>query len=128
MCIPAVLILAEAMQSRLWSLIQVDWTELASTRRRLTLCRSDAAGYANQSSWRGPAHVERWLRVMQTFSGSASDATIVTPAEAQHYAIGGVEAWLPVAGALRCLEAQSLGGALGARMLMVCAGGREQCG
>ena len=72
---------------------------------------SDAAGYANQT-WHGPAHVERWLRVMQTFSGSASDATIVTPAEAQHYAIGGAEAWLPVAGALRCLEAQSLGGAL----------------
>ena len=72
---------------------------------------SDAAGYANQT-WRGPAHVERWLRVMQTFSGSASDATIVTPAEAQNYAIGGAEAWLPVAGALRCLEAQSLGGAL----------------
>ena len=72
---------------------------------------SDAAGYANEN-WRGPAHVERWLRVMQTFSGSASDATIVTPAEAQHYAIGGAEAWLPVAGALRCLEAQSLGGAL----------------
>ena len=72
---------------------------------------SDAAGYANEN-WRGPAHVERWLRVMQTFSGSASDATIVTPAEAQLYAIGGAEAWLPVAGALRCLEAQSLGGAL----------------
>ena len=68
---------------------------------------SDAAGYANEN-WRGPAHVERWLRVMQTFSGSASDATIVTPAEAQHYAIGGAEAWLPVAGALRCLEANSL--------------------
>ena len=73
--------------------------------------QSDASGYANQT-WRGPAHVERWLRVMQTFSGSASDATIVTPAEAQHYAVGGAEAWLPVAGALRCLEAQSLGGAL----------------
>ena len=72
---------------------------------------SDAAGYANEN-WRGPAHVERWLRVMQTFSGSASDATIVTPAEAQHYAIGGAEAWLPVAGALRCLEANSLRQAL----------------
>ena len=73
--------------------------------------QSDASGYANQT-WRGPAHVERWLRVMQTFSGSASDATIVTPAEAQHYAIGGAEAWLPVAGALRCLEANSLRQAL----------------
>ena len=72
---------------------------------------SEAAGYAGEI-WRGPAHVERWLRVMQTFSGSASDATIVTPAEAQHYAIGGAEAWLPVATALRCLEAQVLGGAL----------------
>ena len=72
---------------------------------------SDASGYANQT-WHGPAHVERWLRVMQTFSGSASDATIVTPAEAQHYAIGGAEAWLPVAGALRCLEANSLRQAL----------------
>ena len=72
---------------------------------------SEAAGYAGEI-WRGPAHVERWLRVMQTFSGSASDATIVTPAEAQHYAIGGADAWLPVATALRCLEAQFLGGAL----------------
>ena len=72
---------------------------------------SEAAGYAGEI-WRGPAHVERWLRVMQTFSGSASDATIVTPAEAQHYAIGGASAWLPVATALRCLEAQFLGGVL----------------
>ena len=72
---------------------------------------SEAAGYAGEI-WRGPAHVERWLRVMQTFSGSASDATIVTPAEAQHYAIGGADAWLPVASALRCLESRILGGAL----------------
>ena len=68
---------------------------------------SDAAGQANET-WRGPAHVERWLRVMQTFSGSANDATIVTPAEAQFYAAAGLNDWLPVAAALNCIETKTL--------------------
>ena len=68
---------------------------------------SDAAAQANET-WRGPVHVERWLRVMQTFSGSASDATIVTPAEAQFYAAAGLNDWLPVAAALNCIETKTL--------------------
>ncbi len=72
---------------------------------------SDAAGQARET-WRGPAHVERWLRVMQTFSGSANDAMIVTPAEAHFHAAIGQPGWLPVADALRCMEQQALQGAI----------------
>ncbi len=69
--------------------------------------RSEAAARANET-WRGPAHVERWLRVGQTFSGGANDATVVTPAEAGFHAAAGQPGWLPVADALRCMEQQSL--------------------
>ncbi len=73
--------------------------------------RSDAAARASET-WRGPAHVEHWLRVAQTFSGGANDATVVTPAEANFHAAAGQPGWLPVADALRCLERQSLREAL----------------
>ena len=69
--------------------------------------RSEAAARAGET-WRGAAHVERWLRVGQTFSGGANDATVVTPAEAHFHAAAGQPGWLPVADALRCMEQQSL--------------------
>ena len=68
-------------------------------------------GRANET-WHGPAHVERWLRVAQTFSGGANDATVVTPAEASFHVVAGQPGWLPVADALRCMEQQSLRDAL----------------
>ncbi len=73
--------------------------------------RSEAAARASET-WRGAAHVERWLRVGRTFSGGANDATVVTPAEAHFHAAAGQPGWLPVADALRCLEQQSLREAL----------------
>ena len=73
--------------------------------------RSEAAARASET-WRGAAHVERWLRVGQTFSGGANDATVVTPAEASFRAAAGQPGWLPVADALRCMEQQSLREAL----------------
>ncbi len=73
--------------------------------------RSAAAARARET-WRGPAHIERWLRVVQTFSGGANDATVVTPAEANFQAATGQPGWLPVADALRCLEQQTLYGIL----------------
>ena len=73
--------------------------------------RSKAAARARET-WRGPAHVERWLRVAQTLSGGANDATVVTPAEAQFHVAMGQPGWLPVAEALRCLEQQTLYGIL----------------
>ncbi len=69
--------------------------------------RSEAAARAGET-WRGAAHVERWLRVAQTFTGGANDATVVTPAEANFHAAAGQPGWLPVADALRCMEQQSL--------------------
>ena len=69
--------------------------------------RSEAVARAGET-WRGAAHVERWLRVARTFSGGANDATVVTPAEAGFHAAAGRPGWLPVADALRCLERQSL--------------------
>ena len=69
--------------------------------------RSEVSGRAREI-WRGQAHVESWLRVMQTFSGTAGDAAIVTPAEAQFYAAAGLNDWLPVAAALSCLETEAL--------------------
>ncbi len=73
--------------------------------------RSEAAARANET-WRGASHVERWLRVAQTFSGGANDATVVTPPEAGFHAAAGQPGWLPVADALRCMEQQSLREAL----------------
>ncbi len=69
--------------------------------------RSEATARARET-WRGPAHVERWLRVAQTFSGGANDALIVTPAEAGFHAAAGQPGWMPVADALRCMEQRSL--------------------
>ncbi len=73
--------------------------------------RSEATARAGEA-WRGASHVERWLRVGQTFSGGANDATVVTPAEAGFHAATGQPGWLPVADALRCMEQQSLREAL----------------
>ena len=64
--------------------------------------RANVADYAAET-WRGAAHVERWLRVMQTFSGTANDATVVTLAETQAYVNQGWQRWQPVHQAIHCL-------------------------
>ncbi len=68
---------------------------------------SESVARASET-WRGAAHVERWLRVGRTFSGGANDATVVTPAEASFHAAAGQPGWLPVADALRCMEQRFL--------------------
>ena len=50
------------------------------------------------------AYVERWLRVLQTFAGTANDSTIMLPAEARTYRDKGWARWIPVVTALECLE------------------------
>ena len=70
--------------------------------------RADAESYSKET-WRESAdHVERWLRVLQTFSGTANDATVITPAEAEEYVNRGWERWIPVLEALKCMEQQAL--------------------
>ena len=70
--------------------------------------RADAEAHSKET-WRESAdHVERWLRVLQTFSGTANDATVMTPAEAQEYVNRGWERWVPVLEALKCMEQQAL--------------------
>ena len=70
--------------------------------------RSDVEGYSEET-WHGSAHVERWLRVLQTFSGTANDSVEITLAEAQEmaetYSAG---RWNPVVEAIKCLEQQAL--------------------
>ena len=69
---------------------------------------ADAKSYSEET-WRESAdHVERWLRVLQTFSGTANDGTVVTPAEAEEYVNRGWERWVPVLEALKCMEQQAL--------------------
>ena len=68
--------------------------------------RSDVEDYSRET-WQGEAHVERWLRVLQTFAGTANDATIMLSAEAQSYADKGWTRWEPIAAAIQCLEARS---------------------
>ena len=70
--------------------------------------RADAEAYSKET-WRESAdHVERWLRVLQTFSGTANDATVMTPTEAEEYVNRGWERWEPVLEALKCMEQQAL--------------------
>ena len=68
--------------------------------------QSDVEGYSQETSG-GEAHVERWLRVLQTFSGTANDSTIMLPAEARTYRDKGWARWIPVVAALECLEEQA---------------------
>ncbi len=72
-----------------------------------------AAARARAAEWRrGAAHVERWLRALDTLSGRANDATVVTPAEARAYAARpGGAAWGPVAAAVECLEREAVAAA-----------------
>ena len=70
--------------------------------------QSDVKGYSEETWRESPDHVERWLRVLQTFSGTANDSTVMTPAEAQTYADNGWPRWVPVVAALQCLEAEAL--------------------
>ena len=70
--------------------------------------QADVKAYSEET-WRESAdHVERWLRVLQTFSGTANDSTVMTPAEAQSYADNGWPRWPPVVAALQCLEIEAL--------------------
>ena len=70
--------------------------------------RADAKSYSEETWRESPDHVERWLRVLQTFSGTANDATVITPAEAEEYVNRGWERWIPVLEALKCIEQQAL--------------------
>ena len=70
--------------------------------------QADVKGYSEETWRESPDHVERWLRVLQTFSGTANDSTVMTPAEAQTYADRGLPRWVPVLAALQCLEAEAL--------------------
>jgi len=73
-----------------------------------------AAREAAREPGRGAAHVERWLRALDTLSGRANDATVVTPAEARGYAgAPGGARWRAAAAAIECLEAEALAKALG---------------
>ena len=68
---------------------------------------ADVEGYSKEA-WQGQAHVERWLRVLETFSGTASDSRVMTPTEAEGYVNRGWQRWEPVLEALECLEQQAL--------------------
>ena len=70
--------------------------------------RSDAKSYSEETWRESPDHVERWLRVLQTFSGTANDSTVMTPTEAEEYVNRGWERWVPVLEAIKCLEQQAL--------------------
>jgi len=65
---------------------------------------ADVQGYAREI-WHGTEHVERWLRVLQTFSGTASADSKVSSADAERMARRfSASRWNPVSAALRCLE------------------------
>ena len=65
---------------------------------------ADVEGYSKET-WRESAdHVERWLRVLETFSGTASDSRVMTPNEAEGYVNRGWQRWEPVLEALECME------------------------
>ncbi len=69
---------------------------------------ADVEGYSEET-WRESAdHVERWLRVLETFSGTANDSRVMTPTEAEGYVNRGWQRWEPVLKALECLEQQAL--------------------
>ncbi len=72
---------------------------------------NDVRGYSEETvstdSELQSAYVERWLRVLQTFNGTANDATIMLPAEARTYRDKGWARWIPVVDALECLEEQA---------------------
>ncbi|MCY4017759.1 MAG: hypothetical protein OXF82_11485, partial [Gammaproteobacteria bacterium] len=60
---------------------------------------------AHAGASRRPAAVERWLRVLHTFTGAANDATIMLSAEARTHLDLGRPEWTPVVAAIQCLEA-----------------------
>ena len=65
---------------------------------------ADVEGYSKET-WRESAdHVERWLRVLETFSGTASNSRVMTPTEAEGYVNRGWPRWEPVVEALECME------------------------
>ena len=63
---------------------------------------------ARSGASRHPAAVERWLRVLHTFTGAANDATIMLSAEARTYLDLGPPQWAPVVTAIQCLEARAM--------------------
>ena len=73
-----------------------------------TQLQADVKSYSEETWRESTDHVERWLRVLQTFSGTANDSTVMTLSEAQTYADNGWPRWVPVVEALQCLEAESL--------------------
>ena len=65
---------------------------------------ADVEGYSKETWRASPDHVERWLRVLETFSGTASDSRVMTPTEAEGYVNRGWQRWEPVLEALECME------------------------
>ena len=65
---------------------------------------ADVEGYSKETWRASPDHVERWLRVLETFSGTASDSRVMTPTEAEGYVNRGWPRWEPVLEALECME------------------------
>ena len=63
---------------------------------------------AHSGASKHPATVERWLRVLHTFTGAANDATIMLSAEARTYLDLGPPQWAPVVTAIQCLEARAM--------------------
>ena len=62
----------------------------------------------SEETGKGDDHVERWLRVLHTFKGTANDSTIVLSSEAQQYVDKGWTRWVEVRDAIKCLEEQAL--------------------
>ena len=58
----------------------------------------------SEETFNGAAHVERWLRVLQTLKGTANDSTIMLSSEAQTYVDRGWNRWIEVRDAIQCLE------------------------
>ena len=65
---------------------------------------ADVDGYSKETWRTSPDHVERWERVLETFSGTASDSRVMTPTEAEGYVNRGWPRWEPVLQALECME------------------------
>ena len=65
---------------------------------------ADVEGYSKETWRESPDHVERWERVLETFSGTASDSRVMTPTEAEGYVNRGWQRWEPVLEALECME------------------------
>ena len=83
----------------------------ASTACVSTTLLNDVEDWSEETE-HGADHVERWLRVLHTFKGTANDATIMLSADARTYVSLNAQRWQPVVTAIECLEARALEDAL----------------